>query len=234
MKIVAVKIDSEIEHSLYIDLLRNLPKEKQVRLNKFRNKMDADRSLLGEILIRTEIMNVTNVKNLEIVFQKNSYGKPILLNKPQLHYNITHSGNWVACAIDCSTIGIDVEKISPIDYTIADRFFSKQEIMDLTKKEEPEKLKYFFDLWTLKESYIKADGRGLSIPLDSFSIRKTNNTIKMMTENSLKEVFFKQYEIDDMYKCSVCALNNQFPVEPRVLSLLDTCHNFLNHIDHNH
>ncbi|NDI34039.1 4'-phosphopantetheinyl transferase superfamily protein [Chengkuizengella sediminis] len=230
MKIMAVKIDSEIEHGLYIDLLKNLPKEKQVRLNKYRNKMDAQRSLLGEILIRTEIMNLTNVKNHEIVFQKNTYGKPILLNKPQFHYNVSHSGDWVVCATDGSIIGIDVEKMAPIDYTIANRFFSKQEVVDLSKKEEPEKLKYFFDLWTLKESYIKTDGRGLSIPLDSFSIRKTNNVIMIMTENPLKEVFFKQYGIDDLYKCSVCALNNQFPDEPRVQSLLDTCHLFLNHI----
>ncbi|WP_240903678.1 4'-phosphopantetheinyl transferase family protein [Chengkuizengella sediminis] len=227
---MAVKIDSEIEHGLYIDLLKNLPKEKQVRLNKYRNKMDAQRSLLGEILIRTEIMNLTNVKNHEIVFQKNTYGKPILLNKPQFHYNVSHSGDWVVCATDGSIIGIDVEKMAPIDYTIANRFFSKQEVVDLSKKEEPEKLKYFFDLWTLKESYIKTDGRGLSIPLDSFSIRKTNNVIMIMTENPLKEVFFKQYGIDDLYKCSVCALNNQFPDEPRVQSLLDTCHLFLNHI----
>ncbi|NBI29785.1 4'-phosphopantetheinyl transferase family protein [Chengkuizengella marina] len=234
MEIIAVKVDSEIEHSLYIDLLKNLTKEKQNKLNKFRNKKDAYRSLLGEILIRTEIMNLTHIKNHEIVFEKNSYGKPKVMKIPQLHFNVSHSGDWVTCAIDRSIIGIDVELIASIDYGIADRFFSKQEVVDLLTKEEPQKLNYFFDLWTLKESYIKTDGRGLSIPLDSFSIRKTNEVIQLTTENPLKGVFFKQYEIDDLYKCSVCALNNQFPPIPRVQSLIDTCNIFLNHINRIH
>lgn len=229
MKIIAVKIDSEIQ-DLYMDILRNLPEEKQIRLNKFRNWIDAKRSLLGEILVRTEIMNLLNIKNHDIQFQKNSYGKPILLNEPQFHFNVSHSGDWVVCATDYSFIGIDVEKITPIDFAIAERFFSQQETLDLFKKKETEKTNYFYDLWTLKESYIKTDGRGLSLPLDSFTIRKNNKVIKIVTTNQLKDVYFKQYEIDELYKCSVCAINNQFPVEPRVQSLLDTCQTFLNHI----
>jgi len=56
-----------------------------------------------------------------------------------------------------------------IDIKIADRFFSKQESEVLGQTMEERKKSVFFDFWTLKESYIKAKGRGLSIPLDKFS-----------------------------------------------------------------
>ena len=57
-------------------------------------------------------------------------------------------------------VGIDVEKIKDINIKIADRFFSKEESGRFIQKEESERLKYFFDLWTLKESYIKAETEG--------------------------------------------------------------------------
>jgi 4'-phosphopantetheinyl transferase len=67
-------------------------------------------------------------------------------------------------------IGIDVEDSTrKIDINIADRFFSRQESEVIRRTKEGEKKGVFFDFWTLKESYIKAKGGGLSIPLDKFS-----------------------------------------------------------------
>jgi 4'-phosphopantetheinyl transferase len=69
-------------------------------------------------------------------------------------------------------IGIDIEKIR-YDFDtneVAQQFFSKREIADLTSLPEPLKHKAFFDCWTRKEAYIKGIGEGLSMPLDQFSV----------------------------------------------------------------
>lgn len=104
-----------------------------------------------------------------------------------------------------------MERIKDLNIKIADRFFSKEEVEDLYKIKKSERLKYFFDLWTLKESYIKADGRGLNIPLNSFSFRVIDNEIIFNTQNNLKNCFFKRYKIDQYYKLSICSLTPKFP-----------------------
>ncbi len=67
-------------------------------------------------------------------------------------------------------VGVDIEKIRPIDFAIAERFFTASEYRLLMDTAEQERLQLFYTLWTLKESYIKFVGKGLSIPLDSFAI----------------------------------------------------------------
>lgn len=68
--------------------------------------------------------------------------------------------------------GVDVEDLKRSTNTAYEdicRYFSTREIEDLLELPEKQKKQRFFDYWTLKESYIKARGMGLSIPLDKFS-----------------------------------------------------------------
>ncbi len=205
-EIYAVKLSEKMEHSLFNNLLSCVSEEKQARIQRFVRWKDAHRALIGDILIRTIISERMQLKNEEIIFVLNEYGKPFLKDSETFHFNISHSGAWVICAFDNSPIGADVEFIRPIDSDIAKRFFSKGEHSDLlAEKDDSERLRYFYDLWTLKESYIKAAGKGLSIPLDSFTIRIHDGDITLETENEFRACHFSRYEIDRDYKLSVCA-----------------------------
>jgi phosphopantetheinyl transferase len=88
------------------------------------------------------------------------------------HFNISHSGGHVVCAVCDEPVGIDVEVVKPIDMNIANRFFSEDERERIFSGPEDERgrLGLFYDVWTRKESFIKMTGEGLSRPLKAFSV----------------------------------------------------------------
>jgi len=211
MKIYALYLETELSALTFNNLLSYVSNEKQEKVKRFMKKADAERSLLSDLLSRIAIMENLKVQNRDIQFIYNKYGKPSLINFPDFHFNLSHSGNWIVCAIDNKAIGIDIEKIDNIDLDIAKRFFSDKEYFDLMNKPYSHRNSYFFDLWTLKESYIKALGCGLSLPLDSFAFTIEKDTISLDTANEFNQCFFKQYDIDKNYKMGICSLNNTFP-----------------------
>jgi 4'-phosphopantetheinyl transferase len=211
LEVYAVELKNEVDKNLYEKALCYIPEKKEKKIKRFLRYEDSLKTLIGEVLIRKIIMTKLKLAYDEIILKTNEFGKPYLENYDEFHFNISHSGKWVVCAVSDKPVGIDVEKIKDINIKIADRFFSKEEAEDLYKKEESERLKYFFDLWTLKESYIKADGRGLNIPLDSFSFKIKDEEIIFETQNNLKNCFFKRYKIDHHYRLSICSLTPKFP-----------------------
>jgi 4'-phosphopantetheinyl transferase len=134
-----------------------------------------------------------------------------------LHFNHSHSGQWIVSAISDAPIGVDVEMVCEINLGIAERFFSEQEILDLNMLPLEARMDYFFELWTMKESYIKAEGQGLSLPLSSFTVRKQGDHILFNTQNSFNHCFFKQYSPDPLHKLAVCAQNPNFPDQPELI-----------------
>lgn len=214
MKIYALNISKNISPLLFNKFISFVSIERREKTNKFMRKEDADRSLAAEILVRHALIENMKIKNEDISFGYNTYGKPYLAHTPPIYFNLSHSGNWVVCAISEHEVGIDVEKIDEIDLDIVKSFFAKKEYSDLMEKDDSEKKEYFYVLWTLKESYIKARGRGLSLDLRSFSISMNNdNNIIFEAPNDCEKYFFKQYDIDKNYKLSVCTSHDVFPNE---------------------
>lgn len=204
--IYGFKIKERIDKKFFDYFLSFVSLKKRAKIKKIIFYCDAQRSLMGEIIAKFAICKRINIDNDSLKISHNKYGKPILLKPKGVYYNISHSGDWVVCAVDNNPIGIDVELIRKIDINnIARRFFSKNEYIDLLNREN-DSLRYFYILWTLKESYIKAIGKGLTIPLDSFSFIIKNDYVKMI-ENNNEINYFKYYEIDQKHIVSICASN---------------------------
>lgn len=217
MEIYAVNSNYRIDENHFRALMKLLSYEEAEKIKKYHRWEDAQRGLVGRISIRSLICNKYKIKNEDIYFNMNEYGKPYFKGIKDFHFNISHSGEWIVYAVDKSPIGIDVEKVADIDLSIAERFFSKEECMDLMKIDKRHRLAYFFDLWSLKESYIKAEGKGLSISLDSFSIKIRGKLIDAKGAN--RRYYFKQYNDLADYKLSICALNNNFPDDINIIGL---------------
>lgn len=221
MDVICVHITENDRRALithYLPYLEFVSKEKRKRLSRFVRKDDFIRSLASDLLVRVLIVNRLNLSNKEIRFTLNDFGKPYL-DGGRIEFNVSHSGEWVVAAVSQFPVGIDVEQIQPVKLDIARRFFSEQEYSDLLAKKGEEQNHYFFDLWTLKESYVKACGQGLSIPLNSFQFSFKAGELQFKNNHSSKQVFFRQYQLNKLYKLAVCSPYQDFPEKVEVLKL---------------
>ncbi|MDP2646773.1 MAG: 4'-phosphopantetheinyl transferase superfamily protein [Desulfobacterales bacterium] len=163
-----------------------LSPDEQVQRQRFYFDRDRHQYLVARAVVRATLSRYADVAPRCWRFSRNDHGKPEILSPEifsQLRFNLSHTRGLIVCAIALNQdIGVDVEDTErrgkPME--IADRFFSPEEVSDLRHLSEERKLDRFFDYWTLKESYIKARGMGLSVPLDQFSFHfSANKTLRI-------------------------------------------------------
>ncbi len=207
IEIHILQMQNHIKQTDYNKLLGYITKDKIERLGRFHRFEDAQRSLLGDILARYAICSREKVENENLTFGKNEYGKPLLIKPDGIHFNISHSGNFVVCAIHNNPIGVDVETIRRIDFTIAENYFSREEYDALLGQPEEMRLYYFFIIWALKESYIKAEGKGLNIPLNSFTIKMEGHSINCVNSKGQMKYCFEQGLLDNKTIFAFCTMD---------------------------
>ncbi len=234
IKITCTKKPDSIGEKILSTLTSHISQSRRDRIKGFKRREDAFSALIADIFIRTMACQFLGIRNAEIEFKESKYGKPYLLQYKNFHFNISHSGDWVVCAIDIRPIGIDVEKIREVDFEIAKQFFSEIENLELLKKTGNNKVAFFYDLWTLKESYIKAIGDGFSKEPDSFTITfgRQGPFIESPEEkNNLPKYYFKQYNIDKNYKMAVCSQNREFPGKVNIVGFKELCDDFMHFVE---
>ena len=156
------------------------------KADRYLKQSDRHLSLVSRALVRYLIAEVTRQDPESLCFSTNEHGKPFLVGFPEIHFNLSHSHGAAVCAL-CrnAAVGVDVEDMGRhTDLSIAKRFFSSYETALVSKASGAEKRKLFFDIWTLKEAYIKAVGKGLSIPLNSFSFNANETEIRITFSDS--------------------------------------------------
>jgi len=130
---------------------------------------------LTRALVRRSLSVHARVAPTAWRFEIGPHGRPEIAGPgeaPKLFFNVSHTAGLIACAVAVDPeIGVDVEDVERRSRTvqIADRFFAPSEVHALGSLPVAEQRDRFFDYWTLKESYIKARGKGLAIPLKSFA-----------------------------------------------------------------
>lgn len=223
MDILGVRLHTAIEQPIDVNqCIEALPFDQQMKIRRFRRYADQLRSLCGELLIQSYAVEHWKLPRNKMDRQTNRFGKPEFVHYPMYHYNISHSGSWVVAAFDQRPVGIDIEEINDVDLSLADRFFTRNEGELLRNQAASEQKQLFYKLWTLKESYVKANGAGLSIPLDSFEFRIA--IPGEITFSSLHEVVeenwsFRSYDIDPDYSLAVCSRSGNAPESIELIDL---------------
>jgi 4'-phosphopantetheinyl transferase len=167
------RIADEGLHAAYRELLST---EERAQEPRFYFARDRQRYLVTRALVRTVLSRYLSIGPKQCRFSPNAYGRPDLVNAEAaaagLSFNISHTHSLIALAVTQGReVGVDVENIvdraAPLD--VADRYFAPPEVAVLNGAPRHEQQHRFFEYWTFKESYIKARGMGLSLPLDKFS-----------------------------------------------------------------
>ena len=148
------------------------------RYRRFRFERDRRLFLATRVLVRDLLSRYAVVAPADWRFVADRAGKPHVSGPaltPALHFNLANTSGLVICGVSVAhdALGVDVERVGRVvDYiSLAGRFFAAAETEDLRTLPPERQPQRFFEYWTLKESYIKAREKGLSIPLDTFSFR---------------------------------------------------------------
>lgn len=149
------------------------PPELQAQ-QRFHFEKDRHRYLVTRALVRTVLSRYAPIAPQDWVFAANAYGKPSVANTAalaqSLSFNVSHTQDLVLVGVtDGAALGVDVESTQRgAALNVAQAFFAPPEVADLAQLPAHLQSDRFFQYWTLKESYIKARGLGLSIGLDQF------------------------------------------------------------------
>lgn len=175
----------------YNHYLNLLPHDMALRIGKYHRWQDAHAGLIGKLLLVEGVKQYGGDHHWLNNIKYSEYDRPYL---DQVEFNISHSGNYVLCAISNNKlrIGVDVEQVKPIEFSDFDRQFTEAEWQVIRSDVDP--LRGFYKMWTKKEAIVKADGKGLSIPLNKIII--DNDTAKVGDEHwYLKSINLDQNHI---------------------------------------
>jgi 4'-phosphopantetheinyl transferase len=157
-------------------LKKTLSTDELTRAERYHFKRDRDHFIVARGLLRILLGRYLDMEPSQLRFCYTSEGKPSLANRTPddaLRFNVSSSQELVLYGVTRGReLGVDIEFISPAlpGQQIAERFFSPQEVAMLRALPVHLREEAFFTCWTRKEAYVKARGRGLSLPLDRFAV----------------------------------------------------------------
>ncbi len=209
---------SEIQDVALLQAYQSVLSEtERTQQQRFYFARDRQRYLVTRALVRTVLSRYAAISPSQWVFSPDAYGKPHIANDVHLDntisFNITHSGSFIILAVTTGrALGLDTENrvTRKASLDVAGHYFAPAEVADLFSQPVEQQQYRFFEYWTLKESYIKARGMGLSIPLDQFSFyfpdeKKVELAILPSLNDNASRWRFWQILLEDEYLVSVCA-----------------------------
>lgn len=168
------KIDREYISNNYESLLEKLHADRRTKTARYNNREAAVTSVAAGLLLEEIVEKELKLLPVDIQISEGKSGKPYICGYEDFNYNLSHSGDYVVMAYGDIPVGIDIEHIHKDgmrknDIAVAKRCFTVDEYSYITGayQNAPDR---FCMIWTMKESYLKLMGTGISVPLNSFEI----------------------------------------------------------------
>lgn len=212
IKVLFIRVPSdEMYDEVFTSLQDKVSEECLVEAGSFRNKGVAIRRVLGEALTVFALRKYFRMPFGSYRFARGEKGKPFVAEREDVFFNISHSGVYVVCAVSDGEIGVDIEKRSKARMEVAGRFFHAREVRELEVASGVEQDKLFYDYWSVKESFLKYTGTGLTRPLNSFVVRFSDGKISLSEGTRELPLYVYPCSIDMAYACHVCSVQEQIP-----------------------
>lgn len=202
VKVYVMAVENLPDPKEFPQIMEGLSDKRKEKILCFKRTINRKQSLGAGLLLK----HILGEYNLN--FEDMYYGEK---GKPEIkgiHFNLSHSEDMVVCAVSEKAVGCDVEKVGEYRNGIAERYFTENEIAYLNLFDGEESKEEFYRLWTMKESYLKMTGEGVTIPLNQIEFL-VNENIQVYRDNIACDCIIKEYNIPG-YKLTVCAKENVF------------------------
>lgn len=194
------------------ELLRALEPSRRPEAGRYGYRAVYQRKVLGRLLLQWAAGKRYELPASQLTVLKYPNEKPYFDQHPEIHFNVSHSGRWIVVALSEAPVGVDVEKVRNVNLAVARRFFATEEYQQLIAQPLEMQQSFFFDLWTLKESYLKALGTGLTRPLNTFVVRHEAQHFRLYAEDQPIQGNLKQIDLERDYKLAVCSFEEPISV----------------------
>lgn len=224
--IYILRIEKQLDKELLSELGRYISVEKRERMQRLQRVNRGSQILLGDLLLRWVLASYTNEEESDLKFTMDAYGKPSLINRSDIYFNLSHTDRYILLGVDTEPIGVDIEMYARRNYLgIANMYFNEQEYQYLKSIQESDVLeREFFRLWVMKESFLKAIGCGFRYPVKKLLFQKDKDCY---IANDKREpdyrIQVKQYESDAVY--AVCSKTG-LAVHRKVVVLENLIHHY--------
>ena len=200
-----VKVNREYLEQHFDELVERLYPERKSRVLAFRRREPAYTSIVAGLLLQTLVEEKLGISPQALALEKNENGKPTVQGHPAFYFNLSHAGDYVVLAHGDVPLGVDIEQIRTQNLHVAKRCYTEAEYAYVAGDDSEENQirdipgenyeatpgtdlmlvdpsmdinNRFFYLWTMKESYLKLTGDGISVPLNSFEIDPLQQVVK--------------------------------------------------------
>ncbi|MCR5823701.1 MAG: 4'-phosphopantetheinyl transferase superfamily protein [Lachnospiraceae bacterium] len=155
-----------------METLKHISEERRNKVDAIKHPLGKYRSIGAGYLIALGLREAGLDPFTERI-SLSSKGKPFLPDHPDVHFNLSHSGNYVVCAFADKTVGIDIEEIRPVKPSLIKFSLSKHEMAEYEATPDEFREQKFYEMWTSKEAFLKHIAKGLSVrPADIGTIYK--------------------------------------------------------------
>ncbi len=197
---------------VFNEKLKEVDESRIKKIKRLKNTDDRLRSLGAGLLVNF----VKKHYNVHEKLKMDKFGKPYFENA-KIHFNISHSGNFVVMAVSNYNIGVDVQRMKLVRNRVAEKNFLPKECEYINELEDDQvKQQRFCEIWTIKEAYLKHQGIGLRKPLNSFEVDMTGKTPMLVDHKDLRII---QFKMDTRYVVAICAdqKDEKFQIEEIVV-----------------
>ena len=205
-------------HSSSADLLEKmlprLPGAVHQQILDIRHPAVALRRAVGQWLIALAIRDGWNLSPLDYTILRSPGGKPVIEGHPSVHFNVSHSGDYVLCAASSAPVGVDIELRGLPRLPVARRFYHSAEIDRLERLSPADQSRCFYDYWSAKEAFLKYLGTGLARPLNTFIVEFTPAAALLREEEHAAPLPLRllPLAIDPAYSSFLCTPLDESPL----------------------
>jgi len=200
------------DHMVLSHYLGFLSSAEKLRYDQYHPKA-ARLFLISRVLVKTVLADKLGISPHEVNLLLHPNGKPFVQGSKAVYFNLTHSADIIILAVtEEGEIGVDIEKVDrEFEWMRVDSVLDLSEIEWIKEKELTDSssvFQRFFQIWTLKESYIKCTGEGMSRHLKKLNFHVLPEHIQFLdSTNDVQktgEYYFESYIYESNFIFSIC------------------------------